>query len=155
MLTFFSFILALLGTFNWFFIGVFQYDFVAGFFGSQASLLSRLIYFLIGVAGFIMLIMAFKNRGIIKVTENSFRKEKRKLKKDMKEIKEEFDYDKEENKFKNNRTSEHQKNEEGISNVKEDFDSHPSFYSPVEHNRHSEKNFAEMGYKDFDVSQYD
>lgn len=74
MLTFFSFLLMWLGSLNWFFISAFQYDFVAGFFGTQSSLFSRFIYFLIGIAGFIMLIIAIKNRGKIKLIENPFRK---------------------------------------------------------------------------------
>ena len=78
MLTFFSFLFVLIGTLNWFFIGVFQYDFVAGFFGSQASLLSRLIYFIVGMAGFIILAMVLKNRGKLHITQNSFKSNKEK-----------------------------------------------------------------------------
>lgn len=74
MLTFISFFLSFFGTLNWFFIATFQYDIVAGFFGTQASLFSRIIYFLIGIAGFVLLVMAFKNKGYIKITENAFKK---------------------------------------------------------------------------------
>lgn len=77
MLTFFSFILSFFGCLNWFFIAAFQYDIVAGFFGTQASLFSRLIYFIIGMAGFVLLAMAFKNKGYIKITENAFKKYKK------------------------------------------------------------------------------
>lgn len=65
MLPFFSFILMWFGTLNWFFISAFQYDFVAGFFGTQSSLFSRIIYFIIGMAGFYMVFYMIKNRGKI------------------------------------------------------------------------------------------
>ena len=77
MLTFFSFILSFFGCLNWFFIAAFQYDIVAGFFGTQASLFSRIIYFIIGAAGFVLLFTAFKNKGYIKITENAFKNKKR------------------------------------------------------------------------------
>lgn len=80
MLTFFSFLIVLFGSFNWFFIAAFQYDIVAGFFGTQASLFSRFVYFIIGIAAFVLLVMAFKNKGNIKITENSFKKSKQKPK---------------------------------------------------------------------------
>lgn len=77
MLTFFSFILSFFGSLNWFFIAAFQYDIVAGFFGTQASLFSRIIYFVIGMAGFVLLFMALKNKGYIKITENAFKKDRK------------------------------------------------------------------------------
>ena len=77
MLTFFSFVFMWFGSLNWFFISAFQYDIIAGFFGTQSSLFSRLIYFIIGIAGFVLLAIALKNKGIIKLTENPFKKPKK------------------------------------------------------------------------------
>ena len=45
-----SFILVVVGALNWLCVGFFQYDFVAGIFGSQASILSRIIYIAVGLA---------------------------------------------------------------------------------------------------------
>ena len=45
-----SFILVIVGALNWLCVGFFQYDFVAGIFGTQASIFSRIVYILIGVA---------------------------------------------------------------------------------------------------------
>lgn len=63
MLQFFSFLLMWLGSFNWFFISAFQYDFVAGLFGTQSSIFSRFIYFFIGLAGFAVALNLLKNKG--------------------------------------------------------------------------------------------
>lgn len=69
MLKFFAFIFMWLGSLNWFFISAFQYDFVAGFFGTQSSLFSRVIYFVIGMAGFVMVFEAIKSRGKINLIQ--------------------------------------------------------------------------------------
>ena len=63
MVSLIAFILSMIGTLNWFFIGVLQYDFVAGLFGSQANIFSRLIYFLVGVAGIVVTVNLIKNKG--------------------------------------------------------------------------------------------
>ena len=44
-------ILAIIGCANWGLVGLFQFDLVAWLFGGQASLLSRIIYTLVGLAG--------------------------------------------------------------------------------------------------------
>ena len=49
MLTFIAFILTIIGCINWLLIGLLQYDFIAGVFGSQGSIYSRLDYIIIGV----------------------------------------------------------------------------------------------------------
>lgn len=74
MLRIFAFILMWLGSLNWFFISAFQYDFVAGFFGTQASLFSRIIYFVIGMAGFVMVFEAIKGRGKLNLIERPSKK---------------------------------------------------------------------------------
>lgn len=65
MLGIFSFILLIIGALNWFCIGLLQFDFVAGLFGSQASILSRIIYVAVGVSAFIVLSILIKNKGKI------------------------------------------------------------------------------------------
>ena len=45
-----SLILCIIGGINWGFIGLFQFDIVAWVFGGQDSLISRVIYFVIGLA---------------------------------------------------------------------------------------------------------
>ena len=44
-------ILAIIGCANWGLVGLFQFDLVAWLLGGQASLLSRIIYTLVGLAG--------------------------------------------------------------------------------------------------------
>ena len=63
MLAFISFILVLIGSVNWFCIGILQYDFVAGLFGSQSNVFSRLIYTIIGIASIIVAVNLIKNKG--------------------------------------------------------------------------------------------
>ncbi|MFQ6749603.1 MAG: DUF378 domain-containing protein, partial [Clostridia bacterium] len=74
MLKFFAFIFMWLGSLNWFFISAFQYDFVAGFFGTQSSLFSRVIYFVIGMAGFVMFFEAIKSRGKINLIQRPIKR---------------------------------------------------------------------------------
>lgn len=65
MITLSAFILTIVGCINWFCIAIFQYDFVAGLFGSQASIFSRLIYGIIGIAALLMVYASFKSKGKI------------------------------------------------------------------------------------------
>ena len=44
-------LLAIIGCANWGLVGLFQFDLVAWLFGGQGSLLSRIIYTLVGLAG--------------------------------------------------------------------------------------------------------
>lgn len=53
--------LLLIGGINWLSIGFLQYDFVAGLFGSQASIFSRIIYTIIGIAGLFFAFVVIKN----------------------------------------------------------------------------------------------
>lgn len=61
----FAFILTILGGLNWLAIGMLQYDFVAGIFGTQANIFSRLIYAIIGIASVYTLFLAIANKGRI------------------------------------------------------------------------------------------
>lgn len=63
MLAFISFILVIVGSLNWFCIGILQYDFVAGIFGSQSNIFSRLVYTLVGIASIIIAFNLIKNKG--------------------------------------------------------------------------------------------
>ncbi len=63
----FAFILTCLGGLNWLMIGALQYDFVAGIFGTQANVLSRIIYFLIGIASIYILIVTVFGKGRLKL----------------------------------------------------------------------------------------
>ena len=44
-------ILSVIGCVNWGLVGIFQFDLVAWLFGSSGSLISRIIYTVIGLAG--------------------------------------------------------------------------------------------------------
>jgi len=60
-----AFILTIIGGLNWLGIGMLQYDFVAGIFGTQANIFSRLIYAIIGIASVYTLFIAIAKKGKI------------------------------------------------------------------------------------------
>lgn len=78
MITFISFLITLFGGINWLSIGMLQYDIVAGFFGTQSSMFSRIIYILVGFASFWLIAMAFKHKGKIHIFKNKLEKEENK-----------------------------------------------------------------------------
>jgi len=86
MLSLISFILVVIGSINWFTIGILQYDFVAGIFGSQSNVFSRLIYAIIGVASIIVVANMIKNKGKFVV---SFKKAENEYNEFMEENKQE------------------------------------------------------------------
>ena len=53
-----AFILLCIGGLNWLMIGGLQYDFVAGIFGTQANVFSRIIYVVIGISSLYILIVS-------------------------------------------------------------------------------------------------
>lgn len=53
-------LLTIVGAINWGLIGFFQFDLVASIFGGQGSVLARIIYGLVGIAGLINLGLLFK-----------------------------------------------------------------------------------------------
>jgi uncharacterized membrane protein YuzA (DUF378 family) len=57
-------ILMIVGALNWLLVGLLRFDVVANLFGGQASLLSRTIYSLVGVAGIYGLSLLFRDREI-------------------------------------------------------------------------------------------
>lgn len=67
MFTIIAFLLTITGSINWLLIGLLQYDFVAGIFGFQASVFSRLIYIVIGASSVFLVFKLFKGKGTIPV----------------------------------------------------------------------------------------
>ena len=55
-------ILSIIGCANWGLVGLFQFDLVAWLFGGQGSLLSRIIYTLVGLAGLWCISFLFRRR---------------------------------------------------------------------------------------------
>ena len=67
MFRIFAFILTCFGGLNWLMIGALQYDFVAGLFGTQANVFSRIIYFIIGICSVYILAVTLFSKGRLKV----------------------------------------------------------------------------------------
>ena len=78
MFRLFVFILTCLGGLNWLMIGALQYDFIAGIFGTQANVFSRIIYVLIGVASMYILVVTIFSKGRLKLFGYKKKKEKKK-----------------------------------------------------------------------------
>ncbi|HBL37454.1 MAG TPA: DUF378 domain-containing protein [Firmicutes bacterium] len=55
-------ILVIIGAINWLLVGLFQLDVVASMFGGSNSMLSRIIYSLVGFAGLYCLTLLFRER---------------------------------------------------------------------------------------------
>ncbi|KAB3527687.1 DUF378 domain-containing protein [Alkaliphilus serpentinus] len=55
-------LLVIIGALNWGLIGLFQFDLVATLFGGQSSLLSRIVYSLVGIAGVYSITLLFRER---------------------------------------------------------------------------------------------
>ncbi len=55
-----SLILVIIGALNWGSIGLFQFDIVAWIFGGQGSIVSRIIYTLVALAGIWCISMLFR-----------------------------------------------------------------------------------------------
>lgn len=53
--------LAIIGALNWGSIGIFGFDIVGFFFGGQGSILSRIIFTLVGLAGLWCISMLFRD----------------------------------------------------------------------------------------------
>lgn len=58
-----SFCLLVLGGINWLSIGMLQYDLVAGIFGTQSNIFSRIIYVIIGAAAVFLTYIAIAKKG--------------------------------------------------------------------------------------------
>lgn len=92
MLTIISFLLTLLGSINWLMIGLLQYDFVAGIFGYQASVFSRLIYIVIGASAGVIIFKLIKGKGTLAVLSRRNKKDFAKKIEKMQHMQEESDY---------------------------------------------------------------
>lgn len=57
-------ILSIIGCLNWGLVGLFRFDLVAWFFGGDASLLSRIIYTLVGLAGLWSISFLFRKNSV-------------------------------------------------------------------------------------------
>ena len=58
-----SLLLVIVGAVNWGLVGLFQFDLIAFLFGGQASLISRVLYTIVGAAGVWSISMLFAPRG--------------------------------------------------------------------------------------------
>ena len=65
MLALISLLAVIVGCVNWLTIGLLQFDFVAGLFGSQSNIFSRIVYVVIGVCAVILTVNIIKNKGRI------------------------------------------------------------------------------------------
>ncbi|MBR7091460.1 MAG: DUF378 domain-containing protein [Clostridia bacterium] len=70
MFKFTLFMITQIGSINWFCIGLFQFDIIAGIFGSQAEFISRFIYTIIGICGIFMIVYAIIKRGNLNLTNS-------------------------------------------------------------------------------------
>ncbi len=64
---FIAFALMVIGGINWLMIGGLQYDFIAGIFGTQANIFSRLIYVIFGVATVYIVFITLFGKGRLKL----------------------------------------------------------------------------------------
>ena len=53
-------ILSIIGSINWGLVGIFQFDLVAWLFGGQGSVVSRIIYTVVGLAGLWCITLLFR-----------------------------------------------------------------------------------------------
>ena len=53
-------ILSIIGSLNWGLVGIFKFDLVAWIFGGQASVVSRIIYMVVGLAGLWCISLLFR-----------------------------------------------------------------------------------------------
>ena len=57
-----SLLLVIVGAVNWGLVGLFQFDLIAFLFGGQASLISRVLYTVVGAAGLWSISLLFTGR---------------------------------------------------------------------------------------------
>ena len=58
-------ILSIIGSINWGRVGILRFDLVAWLFGGQASVFSRIIYTLVGLAGLWCISFLMRKRGFL------------------------------------------------------------------------------------------
>lgn len=59
-----AFILVLIGAVNWLLVGLFQLDIAAALFNGMDSILSRIVYIIIGFAGLILIYSSLSKKQI-------------------------------------------------------------------------------------------
>lgn len=57
-------ILSIIGSLNWGLVGIFRFDLVAWLFGGQTTLLSRIIYTVVGLAGLWCISLLFRRQAL-------------------------------------------------------------------------------------------
>lgn len=122
MLTIISFLFSLIGSINWLMIGLFQYDFIAGLFGFQASIFSRFFYILFGFSAFILIFKLIKGKGSIAVFS---RKNKENLQKNIENMKDKISHSPVQNVEANkDQLDENYNNTENDQNYHQNFENH-------------------------------
>jgi uncharacterized membrane protein YuzA (DUF378 family) len=58
-------LMVIVGAINWLMVGLFQMDVVASIFGGQYSLLSRIIYTVVGLSGVWSIAFLFRERSLV------------------------------------------------------------------------------------------
>ena len=76
MFNFVTLIIIISGAINWFCIGVFQFDIIAGIFGTQSHFFSRFVYTVIGLAGFWFLLVTLVKHGQLSLLKPRAKKSK-------------------------------------------------------------------------------
>ena len=57
-----SLVITIVGALNWLLVGLFRFDLVAAIFGGSDSLISRIIYVIVGLAGLWCITILFKDK---------------------------------------------------------------------------------------------
>ncbi len=78
MFNYVAFFVLCFGALNWLSIGAFQFDLIAGIFGSQANFISRFLYVIVGLAGLYMLLYCLFKKGNFKLSKPKEENEKQK-----------------------------------------------------------------------------
>ena len=63
-------ILVIIGALNWGMVGLFQFDLIASIFGGMSTVVSRIIYTIVGLAGIWGISILFRRDGIRHSAEN-------------------------------------------------------------------------------------
>jgi uncharacterized membrane protein YuzA (DUF378 family) len=58
-------LLAIVGGLNWGLVGIFQFDLVAWLFGGQGSIVSRIVYTLVGLAALWCISLLFRRQALV------------------------------------------------------------------------------------------
>ena len=63
-------VLVIIGALNWGMIGLFQFDLIASIFGGMSTIVSRIIYTIVGLAGIWGISILFRRDGVRHSDEN-------------------------------------------------------------------------------------